>query len=144
MWIISATSLYFLNAVPQFNTYFWWFTEATKKCVLPSLYCFLLDLTRVPPVFNTTAPFSREMLNSSDCKKKKKRVIGWDVGKTLWVHLVNHIKTTRTFWLLIDCRAESLFLTWSVKVTNSRLCVYAFIPRQCDRKEVRWAELFWS
>lgn len=63
------------TAAARWNPYFWLLTEAIKKCVLPSLYCFLCDLTLVPLQFSTTAPFSREILNSSDWGKRK-----WNVS----------------------------------------------------------------
>ena len=62
-------------AAVRVKTYFWLFTEAIKKCVLPSLYCFLRDLTRVPLQFSTTAPFSTEMLNSSDWRVENKIIV---------------------------------------------------------------------
>lgn len=109
----------------KLNTYFWLFTEASKKCDLPSLYCFLCDLTFTPLLFRTTAPFSREILNSSDWSKIKNfqaRQRCFNIAKAFVLHLKMHV------------------LTCSKHVCTCR-CVYPFIVVEQESAGLQCSEV---
>lgn len=115
-----------VHSCQQLSSYLWLFTEASKKCVLPSLYCFLCVLTLVPLLVRTNAPFSKEMLNSSD----------WRERKSAALHPSDKVAPSLSFCL---CACHTVKMCVFVCATT-RLC----LPRRCDRTGVRWAAAFWS
>lgn len=112
------------------KTYFWPLTEATRKCAFPSLYCFLCDLTRVPLQFRTTAPFSREMMNSSAWSLEKIRF------QNFYTSIYNRERVCYSPWFERPLPAEHR-RNWSFPIAMG-------LPLRCGRRGVRWAAVSWS